>query len=191
MSNKKETRICPKCKEEIKYWATVCPHCRSKTTPPKIIGFIFLIIVILAIISLISNNLPSKEEYVNNNNNNNNDTETYKREVWNRIMVEPEHFTTLDILPMTDNNGTAYLSVMVSNKMDYPLPELGMKFDIFDTEGKKRAYAVGTNDLASFETWNFKCIIYTYSKQSETFDIGDIKLVDYNFKKIKEYIKID
>ena len=106
-------------------------------------------------------------------------------------MVEPEHFTTLDIYPMTDNNGTAYLNVIVSNKMDYPLPELGMKFDIFDTEGKKRAYAVGTNDLASYETWNYKCIIYTYSKQPETFDIGDIKLVDYNFKKIKEYIKLD
>ncbi len=186
MKNDK-TRICPKCKEEIKYWATICPHCRSKTTPPKVIGYTFLVILILIIIYLINNNIPSKEKSVNSKENNS----TYKREVWNKIMVEPEHFTTLDIYPMTDNNGTAYLNVIVSNKMDYPLPELGMKFDIFDTEGKKRAYAVGTNDLASYETWNYKCIIYTYSKQPETFDIGDIKLVDYNFKKIKEYIKLD
>lgn len=191
MSNKKETRICPKCKEEIKYWATVCPHCRNKTIPPKTIGIIIVIIISGWIISSVSDffsNIFSSQEKTTSNNDS---IVPYKREVWNRIMVEPEHFTTLDILPMTDNNGTAYLSVMVSNKMDYPLPELGMKFDIFDTEGKKRAYAVGTNDLASFETWNFKCIIYTYSKQPETFDIGDIKLVDYNFKKIKEYIKIN
>ena len=53
MKNDK-TRICPKCKEEIKYWATICPHCRSKTTPPKVIGYTFLVILILIIIYLIN-----------------------------------------------------------------------------------------------------------------------------------------
>uniref|UniRef100_UPI003F4C8585 FxLYD domain-containing protein n=1 Tax=Brachyspira catarrhinii TaxID=2528966 RepID=UPI003F4C8585 len=187
MKNDK-TRICPKCKEEIKYWATVCPHCRSKSTPPKIIGYAFLAVLILVIISLINGTLSIGDIFPSSQKESNSE---YKREIWNKVMVEPEHFTTLDIYPITESTGTVYLTAVISNKMDYPLPELEVKFDILDTNGNKIAYAIATNDLVSYGIWNYKAIVYTYSKKPETFDVGDIKLADYKFKEIKEYIKIN
>lgn len=189
--SKNKTRICPHCKKEVDAMATRCPYCTSKITPPAFIGFAILFIIFIVAVSSIynffSNIFSSKKEdiYVR--------TEVVEKEKLEpgkikggNIYSEPNNLIGISDIDTVITNNETYLTTTVSYNLSYPVIDLVVEFDIYDTENNKVGYCISTNSLKNYEEWNYKAKIHIFESAPANFIIDRADLLEPRYKEIIE-----
>ena len=190
--SKKKTRICPHCKKEVDAMATRCPYCTSKITPPSFMKFIILLIIFIVAMSLIYNFLSkissSKKENISVR------TEVIDKEKpsengkikGGNIYSRPNNLIGISDIDTEIIENETYLTTTVSYNLSYPVIDLVVEFDIYDTENNKVGYCASTNNLKNYEEWNYKAKIHILESAPQNFTIDRAELLEPSYKEIIE-----
>ena len=135
---KKETKICKKCQEEINKKAKKCPKCGAKQGFPK---WIIVIAVIILIGIIASSGGNDAEEGKNNGGKKSTPKFTY------------------NITNEYDDTFSHYIEGTVINNKDRDYSYVQIEFICYDAEENNIGTAIdNTNNLLAKQTWKFKAM---------------------------------
>lgn len=102
------------------------------------------------------------------------------------IYSEPNNLIGISYIDTTKENNETYLRTTVSYNLSYPVTDLVVEFNIYDTENNKVGYCIATNSLKNYEEWKYKAKIYFYEWNPDNFIIDRAELLEPRYKEIIE-----
>lgn len=150
---KKDTKLCKKCKEEINSKAKKCPHCGAKQGI-HVWLIVIIVIFVLAIFSNNSNSTNNNSDNSTNNSSNNSDNQSNSNKKSN------EKLSLLESYKSNESNEFAYyIEGKIKNNKNRDFSYVQVIFITYDSEGNTIGSCLDNNSgLSANGTWKFKAI---------------------------------
>ena len=153
---KKETKICKKCQEEINKKAKKCPKCGAKQGFPKWI----IVIVAIILIGIIASSDGNDAEETKNNAKSSKSTPKFSYEITSEY----------------NDTFTHYVEGTVKNNKNRDYSYVQIEFICYDADGNNIGTAVdNTNNLLANQTWKFKAMGLFTDADADHCDFHEVK----------------